>query len=133
MLLCHFTNEQSARNIIENGIKLPFHLTTNLELGSTYGAYIAAFKVEGDLSDFGRISRVGFNGNGTTNKYAQGMMELIIETPKQLNNFLDAIEAKGLRHVCHFATLIEQQRKERIEKENKPVKPKKRSRTKLRM
>lgn len=135
MLIAHFTNEQSARNIIENGIKLPLYLTTNFELGSNYGSHLALFKVSDDIEDFARISRVGSNGNGTVNKATNGMIEYIIETPKQLRNFLDAVEGSGVRHIAHLAAIVEQQRKERLEKESKlkEDKPKRTIRSKLRM
>ena len=135
VLIGHFSTKTAVDSIIQEGIRLPLFLTTDMDLGSTYGSNVALFKVDGDvpMETYGRIGRVGNNHTGTTNKYANGMMELVIETPAQLNNFLDAVIASGSRHCCHIAHIAKKQRELRLEKENKLKvdKPKRRSRLRM--
>lgn len=106
MLFAHFTNEESANNLkrdFEDGtIKLPLFITTNLILGTTYGKNFTFFKVNGDFE-----SEVGFVGQGNlTNKKADGCIEYVIKTKKQLISFMNVIESIGVSHAMNIDTYI---------------------------
>lgn len=104
MMFAHFTpSKDSAESIIHDGIRLPLHLTTNLVLGPTYGKEMAFFIVDDDFE-----CEVGFVGQGDlVNKKAEGCIEYVIRTPKQLNSFLDVVQRQGVSHAMHIKKYLE--------------------------
>lgn len=104
MKLFHFTNETSAKALFNGSTpKLPFHLTTDLDKGTTYGDHVVWFDIEFDNDDEMpyTVSFVGNNGNGTTNKQSNGMIEYVIRNEKQLRLFFKYLEDDGMNHVMH--------------------------------
>ena len=94
MLFYHFTSEGHAKSVCDQIRKFPFHLTTDVEKGATYGSHAAVFKVSGDFEcHIGRVTR---------NKYANGMVEYVIRNHSDLRSFLEVLEAKGVRHVIQL-------------------------------
>lgn len=107
MLYVHFTNSESnVESIIEDGIKLPFHLTTNLVKGTAYGNNMALFFVK-EGEDF--ECDLGFVGQGDlVNKKAEGCIEYVIRTPKQLKSFLKVVERQGKSHAMNIKKYLQQ-------------------------
>ena len=97
MLFFHFTSEGHAKSVCDKVRKFPFHLTTDVKRGTTYGSHAAVFKVEGEFKcHVGRVTR---------SKYANGMIEYVIRDEAELASFLDVVQSKGVRHCIQLRGL----------------------------
>lgn len=97
MLVAHFTSEGHAHSVNKGIRKFPFHLTTDLNRGSTYGSHAVVYRISHEFRC--QISTV------TCNRYANGILEYVIRNEKDLNSFLDVVEAQGVRHCIHLRGL----------------------------
>lgn len=108
IMFMHFSKNKISREDIEDGnIRLPLHLTTNYVQGYNYGENIHFFIMD-DVPEC-TVSRVGMNGNGTTNKKVNGCIEYVIKTKKQLDAFIDFIYENNVHFGVTNSVSIEQQ------------------------
>ena len=92
MFMYHFTSEGHAQSVNRRITRFPFHLTTDLERGPTYGSHAVVYKISGEFK-----CHVGVV---TRSKYANGMPEYIIRNQAELK-----VSLMSLRHKVYVISV----------------------------